>query len=214
MPVRQHHPIDRLILSLDSGLRTLFARPDQRRANPADDSTQPDKLSDEDRKRSASLMRVNHCGEVCAQALYQAQAMTARSAEVRNKMKQASDEENDHLAWCESRLEQLSSHTSYLNPVWYAGSYAIGTLAGLAGDKWSLGFVAETEHQVCRHLDQHLERLPGDDLLSRDIIKKMRADEEKHATAALHAGGSELPTPIRNLMALTSKVMTTVAAKI
>ena len=214
MPDQEHPPIDQLIMSLDSGLRTLFVQPKQRRANPADELNQQDALSEQDKSLSASLMRVNHCGEICAQALYQAQAITARTAKIRDKMRQASDEENDHLAWCEQRLDQLSSHKSYLNPVWYAGSFAIGALAGLAGDKWSLGFVAETEHQVCRHLDRHLERLPENDHASRKIINQMRADEAKHATAALHAGGAELPAPIRQLMSFSSRVMTTIAARI
>jgi ubiquinone biosynthesis monooxygenase Coq7 len=156
-------------------------------------------------------MRVNHAGEVSAQALYQGQALTAKLAEVRGKMERAALEENDHLAWCERRLKELDSHTSMLNPLWYTGSFAIGALAGLAGDKWSLGFVVETERQVVKHLDEHLSRLPEQDRRSRAILEQMKEDETHHATAALNAGGAELPEPVRQLMRLTSKVMTNAA---
>jgi ubiquinone biosynthesis monooxygenase Coq7 len=156
-------------------------------------------------------MRVNHAGEISAQALYQGQALTARLPTVRGKMEQAAVEENDHLAWTAERIRELGTHTSVLAPFWYAGSFAIGALAGIAGDKWSLGFVAETEHQVIRHLDAHLARLPEQDAKSRAILELMRTDEARHATTALAAGGATLPEPVRRLMALSSKVMTTTA---
>jgi ubiquinone biosynthesis monooxygenase Coq7 len=153
-------------------------------------------------------MRVNHSGEVCAQALYQGQALTARLPVVRERMEQAALEENDHLAWCEQRLHELGSHKSYLNPAWYAGSFAIGALAGLIGDKWSLGFLAETERQVVRHLEGPLGSLPPDDLKSRAILEQMHTDEAQHATLAVESGGAALPPSIRGLMQSVSKVMT------
>jgi ubiquinone biosynthesis monooxygenase Coq7 len=156
-------------------------------------------------------MRINHSGEVAAQALYQGQALTARLPGVRDKMERAAEEENDHLVWCERRINELGSHKSYLNPFWYAGSFAIGALAGAAGDKWSLGFVAETERQVVRHLDEHLSRLPEHDQRSRAVLEQMKEDEGHHATVALEAGGAELPEPVKKLMSLTSRVMTRTA---
>ena len=156
----------------------------------------------------ASLVYLLAAGEVCAQALYQGQALTAKLPNVREKMERAAQEENDHLAWCESRLKELGDHTSYLNPFWYAGSFAIGALAGLAGDKWSLGFVVETERQVVKHLDSHLQQLPPQDEKSRVILEQMKEDESRHATAALQAGGAELPTPVKKVMQATSKIMT------
>jgi ubiquinone biosynthesis monooxygenase Coq7 len=159
-------------------------------------------------------MRINHVGEVCAQALYQGQATTARLDTVRDKMERAAQEENDHLAWCEQRLEELDSHKSYMNPLWYAGSFAIGAAAGMAGDKWSLGFVVETERQVVRHLEKHLGRLPAQDEKSRAILEQMKVDEAHHATTALQAGGAELPAPIKTAMRISSKLMTTLAYKI
>jgi ubiquinone biosynthesis monooxygenase Coq7 len=156
-------------------------------------------------------MRVNHAGEVSAQALYQGQGLTARDPAVREAMAEAADEEVDHLAWCEERLDELRSHTSYLNPFWYLGSFSIGACAGLCGDRWSLGFVAETERQVVRHLESHLQQLPAADERSRRILAQMQEDEARHATTALEAGGAELPRPIRSLMQLCSRVMTTTA---
>ena len=153
-------------------------------------------------------MRVNHCGEVCAQALYQGQALTAKLPEVRQRMERAAQEENDHLDWCESRLKALDNRKSLLNPFWYAGSFLIGAAAGVAGDKWSLGFVAETEHQVEAHLESHLERLPSQDQKSRAVLEQMKTDEIHHAEMALEAGGAKLPAPIRLAMKLTSKLMT------
>jgi ubiquinone biosynthesis monooxygenase Coq7 len=159
-------------------------------------------------------MRVNHVGEVCAQALYQSQKLVARDPQIRAMLEHSAQEEMDHLAWCETRLKELDSHTSYLNPFWYAGSFAIGLLAGLAGDKWSLGFVAETEKQVEAHLENHLEKLPLEDQRSRAIVDQMRIDEIEHGQAALHAGGATLPEPIQKVMQAVSKVMTTTAYRI
>jgi ubiquinone biosynthesis monooxygenase Coq7 len=167
-----------------------------------------------DCKHAAGLMRVNHVGEVCAQALYQSQKLVARNPEIQEMLDHSGQEEMDHLAWCETRLQELGSHTSYLNPLWYAGSFAIGLVAGLAGDKWSLGFVAETEKQVENHLESHLEKLPKEDQRSRAIVNQMRIDEIAHGQAAKNAGGANLPEPIQKLMQAMSRVMTTTAYKI
>ncbi len=211
MSERNLSGLDRLILNLDQGVRTVFGRPKVTgRSNPADGVPDTD-LDERERRLAAGLMRVNHTGEVCAQALYQGQALTARLPDVRARMERASAEENDHLAWCETRLKELDSHTSLFNPLWYAGSFAIGAAAGLAGDRWSLGFVAETEHQVVDHLNGHLQSLPESDARSRLIVQQMREDEGHHATIALEAGGARLPGPVRKLMALTSKLMTRTA---
>jgi ubiquinone biosynthesis monooxygenase Coq7 len=205
---------DRCILQADQALRTMFAEPaGSGRENPARDG-QDDTLSATDKAESISLMRVNHAGEVCAQALYQGQALTARRNEVREQMETAAIEENDHLAWCRQRLDELGGHTSLLNPLWYGGSLMIGAASGLLGDKWSLGFLAETERQVVNHLEGHLQRLPGGDNRSRAILRQMQADEAKHKTAALHAGGRELPAAVKRLMGLTSRVMTGTAYRI
>lgn len=203
--------LDQFILQTDHALRTVFGRPVvTERDNPANGISDCD-LSEADRKQAAGLMRVNHSGEVSAQALYQGQAMTARLEEVRHSMQRAADEENDHLVWTQQRLEELSSHKSVLNPVWYCGSFAIGAIAGLLGDKWSLGFVAETEHQVIRHLDSHLQKLPRQDARSSAILTQMKMDEAHHATLALEGGGAVLPWPVKKLMTAMSKVMTTSA---
>ncbi len=159
-------------------------------------------------------MRVNHAGEICAQALYAGQAATARDGVVRGVMQQAADEEIDHLSWCESRLHELDSRTSVLNPLWYAGSFAIGALAGLAGDRWSLGFVRETEHQVEAHLQEHIERLPQGDQRSRSILDQMKIDEAKHGRMAEDAGGRELPKPVRRVMAFTAGIMKALAYRL
>ncbi|MGD2082579.1 MAG: 2-polyprenyl-3-methyl-6-methoxy-1,4-benzoquinone monooxygenase [Chromatiales bacterium] len=208
MANRDYSPIDQALIGLDQAVRTLFGRPKTtERRNPAEDV--PDtELSDDQRSHVARLMRINHTGEVCAQALYAGQAVTARLPDVREGMERAAQEENDHLEWCERRIEELGDRKSYLNPVWYAGSFTLGALAGLAGDKWSLGFVAETEHQVEAHLDDHLQRIPAQDGRTRAILEQMRVDEAGHATKALEAGGVPLPGPIRMAMRLTSKVMT------
>lgn len=206
--------LDTIIINTDRVVRTLLGTPvTTERENPAKKAKESP-LSEQDKRYAAGLIRVNHAGEVCAQALYQGQALTARQAAVQESMLQAAIEENDHLAWTDERLTELGSHTSYLNPLWYGGSLAIGTLAGLIGDKWSLGFVAETERQVVKHLDSHLEKLPVNDHKSRAIVQQMKIDEEKHATHAVAAGAAELPQPVKKLMTLTSKIMTTLAFRI
>jgi ubiquinone biosynthesis monooxygenase Coq7 len=208
MKTRNYSPLDHLIMNLDQAVRTLAGRPlVTGRPNPADDWDEAE-LSSTEKTRSARLMRVNHCGEVAAQALYQGQALTARLDDVRDRMEQAAHEENDHLDWCEQRVEQLGGHLSYLNPLWYMGSFAIGATAGLLGDKWSLGFVAETEKQVIEHLEGHLKRMPENDKKSRAVLEQMKIDEAHHGATAKAAGGAELPRPVRDLMQLTSKVMT------
>ena len=214
MTTRNYTLGDSLALGLDQALRTVFGRPQiTERANPSVDIDDCE-MTEQERQHVAGLMRVNHVGEVCAQALYQGQAATAKLDTVRDKMQRAAEEENDHLDWCESRLDELGSHKSYLNPFWYAGSFAMGAAAGLAGDKWSLGFVVETERQVVRHLEDHLEQLPEQDEKSKAVLEQMKVDEAHHATTALQAGGAELPLPIKTAMKLMSKVMTTTAYKI
>ncbi|MFV2061457.1 MAG: 2-polyprenyl-3-methyl-6-methoxy-1,4-benzoquinone monooxygenase [Gammaproteobacteria bacterium] len=208
MSSRQFTPFDNLINQFDNGLRTLFGSPQTTdRANPAKTVDETD-LSEQEKILSGRLMRINHCGEVAAQGLYQGQALTAKLDNVREKMNQAAIEENDHLDWCASRIKNLNTHTSFLNPAWYFGSFAMGAIAGLAGDKWSLGFVAETEHQVIKHLDEHLEQIASNDKKSRAILEQMKIDEGRHATHALEAGGAELPMPVKVAMKLTSKIMT------
>ena len=205
---RKFTPVDNLMMQVDTGLRTLFGKPSvTERANP-EDTIEEGELSTSEKELAGRLMRINHSGEVAAQGLYQGQALTAKLPEVRNKMERAAQEENDHLDWCEQRIKELGTHTSYLNPLWYVGSVAIGATAGLAGDKWSLGFVAETEHQVVRHLDSHLTQISEQDHKSRAILEQMKKDEGEHATVALNAGGAELPSPVKKFMALTSKIMT------
>ena len=204
---RSLSPIDELLCSFDNALRTIAGNPTSSRPNPADQLTDND-LSDAERRRSAALMRVNHAGEIAAQALYQGQALTAQLDDVRDTMQQSAQEENDHLAWCKSRVHELHEHTSRLAPFWYAGSFAIGALAGIAGDRWSLGFVAETEKQVVEHLGRHLDQLPEKDARSRAIVRQMKQDEAKHGHAAITAGAAELPEPVRKFMRLTSKLMT------
>jgi ubiquinone biosynthesis monooxygenase Coq7 len=210
--------LDRLIISADHALRTLAGAVHAARPNPADTApasaaNAPD-LDPEARRLAGALMRVNHVGEVCAQALYQAQALTARSPELRAQMVAAAREETDHLAWTQQRLEELGDRPSLLNPVWYAGAFAIGLLAGRAGDRTSLGFVVETERQVEQHLAGHLDRLPAADTRSRAIVQKMADDERQHADAALDAGAAELPWPARWAMRAAAKVMTTTAHRI
>lgn len=207
------NPVERAILGLDRALRTVFSVDPARRPNPAREHASS-ALEDSERRHVAGLMRVNHAGEVAAQALYEGQAATARLDNVREAMRQAADEEVDHLAWCKDRLQELDSRPSLLNPVWYAGSWMIGAAAGLVGDRWSLGFVAETERQVIRHLDDHLSRLPSQDTRSRAILEQMKVDETHHGTAAMEAGGAVLPKPVRTVMALTSKIMTTLAYRL
>lgn len=211
---RNINPIDKMILQADSALRTIFGKPPvSGRPYPAASHAESE-LSEAEKKHAGGLMRVNHSGEVSAQGLYQGQALTARLPEVREKMEQAAIEENDHLVWCAQRLNDFGTHKSLFNPVWYSGSFLIGATAGLFGDKWSLGFVAETEHQVVRHLDEHLKSIAENDERSRAILLQMKSDEAKHATTALHSGGASLPLPIKKLMALMSKVMTGTAYRI
>lgn len=201
-------PVDKLIGVADNALRTLFGGYQvTERQNPAI-NIKDSKLTTQEEKHAAGLMRINHCGEVCAQALYQGQALTAKLPDVREKMEQAAAEENDHLQWCSDRLDQLDSHKSLFNPLWYASSFTIGAVAGILGDKWSLGFVAETEKQVVKHLESHLEELPENDLQSKCIIEQMRDDELHHATVAIEAGGADLPAPVKTLMNGMAKVMT------
>lgn len=205
---RKMTPADRLIGRFDRWLRGQQAPPAETRPNPAADLPESS-LSEPERREAAALMRVNHAGEVCAQALYRGQALTARRPSLRDHMLHAAAEEADHLAWCFQRLQELRDHTSYLNPVWYLGSYSLGSVAGLAGDRWSLGFVAETERQVEQHLEGHRRRLPAVDRRSRAIVEQMQLDEARHGRQALEAGGSELPFPVRLGMRLAAKVMTT-----
>lgn len=206
---RHYTPADDLIEQVDQALRTLFGRPHTTgRTNPAAQQPTESELDARSRLKSARLMRVNHSGEVCAQALYQGQALTARLDQVRERMEQAAREENDHLLWCEQRLQALGSHTSYFNPLFYLGSLALGAGAGLLGDKWSLGFVAETERQVVDHLEDHLQRMSPADKASRAILEQMQRDEAQHGSVAVEAGAAELPSPVKQLMRLMSKVMT------
>jgi ubiquinone biosynthesis monooxygenase Coq7 len=206
---RQFSPTDQLIIGIGHTLETLFARPSARRSYPgkSDDAA----LSDQDRMQSAGYMRVNHVGEVCAQALYQSQALTASEPALRDKMRRAASDENDHLSWCDQRLQELGSRKSFLNPVWYTGSFIIGAAAGIAGDKWNLGFVAETEQQVVDHLESHLARLPEDDHRSREVVSQMQQDEAEHAQMAVDAGAAELPVVIKKAMTMASKLMTRTA---
>jgi ubiquinone biosynthesis monooxygenase Coq7 len=204
---------DRFLELVDQSLRTVWARPQAEREVPA--PVQPDEaLSPAQRKESAALMRVNHVGEICAQALYTAQAFSTRDEKLREHLRKAAQEETDHLAWTENRVHALGGRTSLLNPLWYGGALAIGLMAGRLGDRTSLGFVIETENQVEQHLNSHLERLPAPDGTSRAIVRQMRDDEIAHAKAAEAAGGVPLPTPVRWLMKAAAKVMTTTAHRI
>ena len=206
--------IDRFIIEFDTALRSVVGGAHAHRPTPGSDIQSTALLDVKEREHAAGLMRVNHVGEVCAQALYQSQKLVARNPEIRQMLDHSGQEEMDHLAWCKTRLQELGSHTSYLNPIWYAGSFAIGLAAGLAGDKWSLGFVAETEKQVENHLESHLKKLPAEDERSRAIVDQMRIDEIEHGQAAISAGGAVLPEPIQKLMQAMSKVMTSTAYKI
>ncbi|MBI2993398.1 MAG: 2-polyprenyl-3-methyl-6-methoxy-1,4-benzoquinone monooxygenase [Gammaproteobacteria bacterium] len=209
--MRDFDQFDRLIMGLDDALKTAFrvtAAPD--RPYPAE-GLDAEALTERDRRHAAGLMRVDHAGEVAAQALYRGQEWIGRSESVRAAMRRAAAEENDHLAWCERRLAELDARPSLLGPVWYLGSFCIGSCAGLFGDRWSLGFVAETERQVVRHLESHLRGLPEEDRRSRAVLEQMRDDEGRHATAAIESGGEKLPEAVKMLMALASRVMTTTA---
>lgn len=208
--MQQLTSLDLFIINCDRGLRTLFGKLPATQTNPAQ-TVADTELTQSEKLLSARLMRVNHAGEVSAQALYQGQALTARTTEVRDNMKQSSLEENDHLVWCQERIHELNGRLSFLNPLWYTGSFAIGACAGIAGDKWSLGFVAETERQVVKHLEGHLQRLPSRDLKSRAILEQMKEDEAHHASVAIKVGGVSLPKPVCWLMGGVSKVMTKTA---
>jgi ubiquinone biosynthesis monooxygenase Coq7 len=204
---------DEVILQFDKALRTVFATASSRRPYP-DANLEEAEMSDAEKKHAAGLMRINHSGEVCAQALYAGQALTARNPEAQRALLEAADEETEHLAWCEKRLNELGSHKSYLNPLWYAGSFALGAFAGALGDKWNLGFLAETERQVEGHLDSHLGKLPAQDAKSRAVVEQMKIDEIKHADTAIAHGGAELPGPVKQAMQVTSKVLTHLAYRV
>ncbi len=199
--------LDRLIIEFDKGLRTLFSEAHSARAYP--DASIPEASMDEaEKKNAAALMRVNHSGEICAQALYQGQALTARDPGVQQQLQRAAQEETEHLAWTARRVHELGGHLSVLNPFWYTGSLAIGAMAGLLGDKWNLGFLAETERQVGHHLQSHLDRLPQQDEKSRAIVAQMYTDEVGHSDMAVSLGGAELPQPVQWAMKLNGRVMT------
>jgi ubiquinone biosynthesis monooxygenase Coq7 len=208
------HPIDGFIIEFDRALRSIVGATPMRRSVPESSMSDEYELTNEEKKHAAGLMRVNHVGEVCAQALYQSQKLHAKSDDLKNKLEHAAIEEEDHLAWCERRLEELDSRPSLLNPVWYAGSFVLGSIAGLAGDKISLGFVAETEKQVEHHLDDHLKELPNNDHRSRAIVAQMRADEIAHGQMAIQEGGVELPGAIQQVMKTMAKIMTVTAYRI
>jgi ubiquinone biosynthesis monooxygenase Coq7 len=211
MHERNLTPLDQFLAGIGNALRTVGApagRP--ARANPAAD-VEDVELSERAKTHAAGLMRVNHAGEISAQGLYQGHAAVARDESTSQQMQEAADEERDHLAWCEQRLTELGAGPSRLSPFWYAGSFAIGAASGVFGDKWSLGFIAETERQVCEHLSSHLEKLPDDDARSRAIVEQMRDEEQQHGENAVKAGAADLPEPVRQLMRLTSKFMTRTA---
>lgn len=205
-----NRPIDNFLSAADGALRTLFAPPRALRACPtvAGDTTE---LSPADRRKAAALMRVNHVGEICAQALYSAQSLSTRDPVLKTHFEQAAREETDHLAWTQGRIDELGSRPSLLNPLWYAGAFGLGMVAGRLGDRVSLGFLVETERQVEAHLQSHLDLLPAGDHTSRAIVAQMKEDEAAHAALALQAGGVELPAPVRGLMQAAAKVMTSTA---
>ena len=204
--------LDRCLIAADAALKTLAGSARARRPCPTAPS--PRELTADEKRHAGALMRVNHVGEICAQGLYQAQALTARTPALRRQMAAAALDETDHLAWTEQRLHELNDRPSLLNPIWYAGAFALGLAAGRAGDAWSLGFVVETERQVEQHLDGHLSRLPAADAASLAIVAQMKADEAAHGDAAQHAGAARLPLPLRWAMRLAAKLMTTTAHRI
>jgi ubiquinone biosynthesis monooxygenase Coq7 len=206
--------VDKLITEVDSVMRTVTNRGNSAgRPSPSEGHTDAE-LSEQERQHVAGLMRVNHTGEVCAQALYQGQALTAKLPNVRDEMQEAAAEEVDHLVWCEQRLRELGSHTSYLNPAWYGMSFAMGAIAGAIGDKVSLGFVAATEERVCNHLRDHLKQLPDEDRKSQLILQQMLEDEQRHGENALQAGGTDFPRPVKDAMTTVSQVMTRTSYRI
>lgn len=202
--------VDALIVGFDRALRTVFSPASTIRPVPGNDLAEAE-LAQSERAHVAALMRVNHCGEICAQALYQGQALTSRDTSIRQALEQAGREETEHLAWTSQRIEELNGRKSLLNPFWYAGALTMGALAGKCGDAWNLGFLAETERQVEAHLEGHQARLPAGDQRSRAILEQMRIDEANHADMARQLGGKELPTPVKAGMRLAAKVMTSVS---
>ncbi|MCE9633800.1 MAG: 2-polyprenyl-3-methyl-6-methoxy-1,4-benzoquinone monooxygenase [Methylophilales bacterium] len=204
--------IDQLISEFDKGLRAVLAPAYSNRPHPKNETDTP--MSDAEIRHAAALMRVNHTGEVCAQALYNGQALTAHNSSTVAALQHAAQEETEHLAWCEKRINELGGRKSLLNPLWYAGSFALGALAGVVGDKWSLGFLAETEHQVGKHLQSHLDKLPAQDTQSRAIVSQMQQDEAQHAVTAIELGAAILPVPVQLAMRLSSKLMTTITYRL
>ncbi|MCD6706783.1 MAG: 2-polyprenyl-3-methyl-6-methoxy-1,4-benzoquinone monooxygenase [Thiobacillus sp.] len=204
--------LDQLITTFDLGLRTVFASPHPGRPYPG--SGPEADMSETERQQAAALMRVNHVGEVCAQALYAGQALTAKNASVRAELEQAAKEETDHLAWCEQRIKELGGRTSLLNPLWFGGAFGMGVAAGLLGDKWNLGFLAETERQVEAHLDGHLHKLPQADAKSRAVVEQMKTDEARHAQTAVAHGGAALPLPVKMAMRFAADVMRRTASRV
>lgn len=200
--------LDRFIIEFDKGLKTLAATAHSVRPYPDQNVSLSTELNSTEKRNAAALMRINHCGEVCAQALYNGQALTTKNPQTVRALEQASKEETEHLAWCERRIQELGGRTSLLNPIWYVSSFTLGAIAGALGDKWNLGFLAETERQVGVHLNQHLDALPANDDKSRAILEQMKIDEAEHAATAIHLGGAELPSPIKAAMQGMSKVMT------
>lgn len=208
--MRDHNYFDQLIMIVDNGIRSLFTLSETSRQNPADQYPEYP-LTPEETNHSAALMRINHSGELCAQALYRGQALTAKNPAVREQMQQAAFEENDHLIWCHQRLEELGSHTSFLGPFWYFSSFFIGACTGLIGDKWSLGFVAETERQVVIHLQNHLDQIAESDNKTKAILIQMQIDEKKHQTLAYSSGGTKFSSTFQWIMRQSSKIMTKTA---
>lgn len=200
--------LDRFIIEFDKGLKTLAATAHSVRPYPDQNVSLSTELNSTEKRHAAALMRINHCGEVCAQALYNGQALTTKNPQTVRALEQASKEETEHLAWCERRIQELGGRTSLLNPIWYVSSFTLGAIAGALGDKWNLGFLAETERQVGAHLNEHLDALPANDDKSRAILEQMKIDEAQHAATAIHLGGAELPSPIKAAMQGMSKVMT------
>lgn len=204
--------LEQFIIALDGGLRTVFASPHAARAYPANAAETA--LSDSERAHAAALMRVNHVGEVCAQALYSGQSLTTKNVAVRSELRRAAAEETDHLAWCEQRLNELGGRKSLLNPLWYGGAFTMGLVAGALGDKWNLGFLAETERQVEAHLDGHLQQLPETDARSRAVVEQMKADEAQHAQTAVTHGAAALPKPVTRAMRFAADMMRKTASRI
>ncbi len=215
MKSRQYNTLDRCIMFVDNALSDIYQRKPQRKKRPYPAAAcARDDLCEHEKRHLSGLMRVNHAGEIAAQALYKAQTLTAKDDALKEKLQQSADEEIDHLDWCEARLQELDDHTSYLVPVWYMGAFSMGIIAGCCGDKWNLAFLAETEHQVVRHLDGHLKQLAEHDHRSRAILEQMREDELHHATTAEAVGANKLPKQVERLMAITAKIMTKTAYRI